>query len=300
LNEQALLLRTAQIAEEKINELIFKEYCRENHDFAEEESRAQERIAELFNKASGVLNSDQDLCKVSFLRDGKLFSDFRRLHDRLFGKPSLGSDDDDPLHEIIEELESLRSEVIRCETFVSKLETEQEIESTKYLEKPTLNWRTTPIDELITQNEGYNLEFKETLEFSIKKSERDRSLIKESLKAIDAFLNTDGGTLLIGVSDTGVVKGLDRDFKFVDKNNKQDGFQLKLRSLIYSRFNPSPFEKVEIIFKELQDCIVCRINIEASYDRPIALDNEFYVRDGNCTRKLEGPDLVSWTQRRLS
>lgn len=31
------------------------------------------------------------------------------------------------------------------------------------------------------------------------------------LKAVVAFMNTDGGTLLIGVSDDGAIKGLDAD-----------------------------------------------------------------------------------------
>ncbi len=44
----------------------------------------------------------------------------------------------------------------------------------------------------------------------ISNGERNRSLVQSALKNVAAFLNTDGGTLLIGVSDISEIKGLDR------------------------------------------------------------------------------------------
>lgn len=51
------------------------------------------------------------------------------------------------------------------------------------------------LEQLIATGEGYQLEFKESI---------DKSLVKE----VCAFANTDGGILLIGVTDTGKIKPL--------------------------------------------------------------------------------------------
>ncbi len=148
----------------------------------------------------------------------------------------------------------------------------------------------------VTERESDILEFKETLEYNVRTKERTPGLIKSSLKTVAAFLNTDGGTLLIGVSDSGEIKGLNEDLKFA-KGNNLDGFEQKLRSLINDRFDPSPLGHIQITFNELQGSIVCQIDVEQSSD-VIAFDNEFYIRDGNGTRKLEGRELADWLRRR--
>lgn len=166
----------------------------------------------------------------------------------------------------------------------------------RILEKPPSYWRSNPVLELIAQGESHTLEFKETLEYDIRQNQRVAGLAKNSLKTIAAFLNTDGGTLLIGVSDSGEVKGIARDLQFVRGNNP-DGFEQKLRSLLNDHFDPSPRGNVDIKFEDLQDGTVCQIKVEPSSE-PVAYDNDFYIRDGNGTRKLEGRDLADWLRRR--
>ena len=126
----------------------------------------------------------------------------------------------------------------------------------RILEKPPSYWRSNPILQLIGQGENHTLEFKETLEYDIRQNQQNRGLAKCSLKTIAAFLNTDAGTLLIGVSDAGEVKGIARDLQFVRGKNS-DGFEQKLRSLINDRFDPSPLGNVQITFEELQEGTVC-------------------------------------------
>jgi predicted HTH transcriptional regulator len=154
----------------------------------------------------------------------------------------------------------------------------------------------TSIPNLIAQGESHTLEFKETLEYDIRQNQRVAGLAKASLKTIAAFLNADGGILLIGVSDSGEVKSITKDVQFVRGNNR-DGFEQKLRSLINDNFDPSPLGNIEIIFEDLQEGTVCQINVERSSE-PIAYDNDFYIRDGNGTRKLEGRDLADWLRQR--
>ncbi len=165
----------------------------------------------------------------------------------------------------------------------------------RILSKPPSYWRSNPILQLIAAGESQTVEFKETLEWDVQQNQHNSHLNKECLRTIAAFLNTDGGTLLIGVSDSGEVKGLDRDLQHVRRNNL-DGFEQKLRSLVRDRMNPSPTGNVNITFEELPEGTVCMVEVQRSRD-VVHFDGDVYIRDGNGSRKLEGPDLTHWIQQ---
>lgn len=57
------------------------------------------------------------------------------------------------------------------------------------------------IQEMIDAGEGYRIEFKESLE---------KSFIEE----VCAFANSSGGKIILGVSDKGIVKGINTDNSF--------------------------------------------------------------------------------------
>ena len=92
---------------------------------------------------------------------------------------------------------------------------------------------TNQIKEIIKQGEGAHLEFKSTLRYDLKKKKINKLLEKVVLKSIAAFNNSDGGLLLIGVDDAGKILGLKADYRTLKKPDK-DGFELHLRSLIYT------------------------------------------------------------------
>jgi predicted HTH transcriptional regulator len=67
-------------------------------------------------------------------------------------------------------------------------------------------------EELIKRGESKSLEFKSTLRWSLKENRRDdKGVTHAALKTIAAFLNTEGGDLLIGVADDGSIVGIERD-----------------------------------------------------------------------------------------
>lgn len=153
------------------------------------------------------------------------------------------------------------------------------------------------LEKLIDDGEGHRLEFKETLQFNTYKKNLDKEIIRMSMKTIAALLNSDGGTLLIGVADDGSIKGLDSDLKFF--KNGLDGFELKLHDLITDQIKPSPVEKIEICFPELNEQSICRIDIKPSKGRGIYhLGNDVYIRQGNRTKQLEGMNLTDWIKKR--
>ena len=66
--------------------------------------------------------------------------------------------------------------------------------------------------ELIKRGESKTLEFKSTLRWNLKENRQDDKFITHAvLKTVAAFLNTDGGDLLIGVADDGAIVGIEAD-----------------------------------------------------------------------------------------
>jgi type I restriction enzyme R subunit len=72
---------------------------------------------------------------------------------------------------------------------------------------------------LIKRGESKTLEFKSTLRWSLKKERQDdKGVTHAVLKAIAAFLKTEGGDLLSGVADDGSIVGIEQDrFKTDDR-----------------------------------------------------------------------------------
>src|SRR5262249_42342741 len=87
------------------------------------------------------------------------------------------------------------------------------------------------IRELIRRGETSRVEFKASLRFDFKEQKVNKELTKVVVKTIAGFMNSEGGTLLIGVADNGDVVGLERDIETLSKK-LTDGFELALRTAI--------------------------------------------------------------------
>ena len=79
------------------------------------------------------------------------------------------------------------------------------------------------IDELIANDEDAAVEFKSTARWDILKAERSPAMEDAVVKTVAAFLNTEGGTLLIGVGPDRTPVGLELDYPHVKPPNG-DGF----------------------------------------------------------------------------
>ncbi len=71
---------------------------------------------------------------------------------------------------------------------------------------------TTPtfvrsIEELISGQENDAVEFKSTARWDLREEKRNKAVEDAVVKTVAAFLNTNGGTLLIGVADDGTRSG---------------------------------------------------------------------------------------------
>ena len=154
-----------------------------------------------------------------------------------------------------------------------------------------------PITDLIKLGESYVLEFKSTLQWDAVKSEQNKGLRQSSLKTINAFMNSQGGTLLIGVEDDGNIYGLDRDIALAKKS--KDGFERLLVSLIADRMGTTTVANCRIRFEDIGDGSVCVIDVERSLE-PVFLKSEkgkaFFIRVGNTSRSLDHEETLKYVE----
>ncbi len=146
--------------------------------------------------------------------------------------------------------------------------------------------------ELIKKGENDKIEFKSTLRANLHTGDSDRRIEHSVLKTIAAFLNTDGGSLLIGVADTGNIYGIERDhFQSNDK------FNLHFTNLIkeYIGNNNLPYLHFELI--QIEDKNVMKVDCLKA-KKPVFLkfhkEEEFYMRVGAATTPVSGSKLVEY------
>ena len=154
------------------------------------------------------------------------------------------------------------------------------------------------IQRLIRQGESEKLEFKETLRYNIHTKEFDRRISHSILKTVCAFLNTKGGTLLVGVSDKGSVEGLERDdFKTDDK------FMLYFNNLFRKQLGNEfiPFVSYEIVKvgKKSVFVVSCRESKKEVFLKNDSDNEEFYIRTGPASVALTGSKLVGYVNRKF-
>lgn len=144
--------------------------------------------------------------------------------------------------------------------------------------------------------ESAEVEYKSTFEWNSRKGARDPSLRLATLKTVAAFLNSEGGKLYLGVSDSGEPIGLAGDFGLFSEGGSRDGFEGKLREALKNHLEPLPLGNVSIMwqrFGDLDVCVVCvtptsTVTYVRSKDDHGQQVESIYVRDGNRTLDLKG------------
>jgi hypothetical protein len=159
-----------------------------------------------------------------------------------------------------------------------------------FLQKPNIE-RTA--SEMIAEGEGDFIEFKSTLRWDIRAGKTNPAIERSCLKTITAFLNSSGGTLLIGVRDDGSIEGIDTD-KFAN----EDKFLLHLWTLIRICLGRdfSPYIRTRI--EKMDDKTICVVNCSSS-DRPVFLhqpgfDEEMYIRLGPSSNALNISEALTY------
>jgi hypothetical protein len=119
------------------------------------------------------------------------------------------------------------------------------------------------IAELIQQGESGTLEFKMTFQYDADQPDKKNEELRFAvLKTIAAFLNTEGGTLIIGVMDDGTIFGLENDFSLLgQKQSPADIFEQTLINLVNDRISKIFAQFIKIRFKEIEGKQVCAVTV---------------------------------------
>jgi predicted HTH transcriptional regulator len=151
---------------------------------------------------------------------------------------------------------------------------------------------------LIRAGEGMGLEFKSTLRWNVHAGKHTEEITYACLKTIAAFLNTSGGTLLIGVADDGSIVGIEKDGL-----DTGDRFLQHLSNKILSTLGEVAACYIESRIHKLDGCDVCEVLCKPSRV-PVFLggksDEEFYVRTGLRSDRLSPSKFLEYARTRFT
>ena len=149
--------------------------------------------------------------------------------------------------------------------------------------------------DLIDAGESGNVEFKATFRTNLHTKKKDERLEHASLKTVAAFLNSFGGTLLVGVEDDGEVLGIE-----VDNYKNDDKYLLNFGHLIRDKIGPNTIGNVNAEIISVHGKKVLRVDVQPSA-KPAYLtfkgEEFFYVRTGPSTVHLKHSDFLNYYKK---
>lgn len=150
---------------------------------------------------------------------------------------------------------------------------------------------TKTVEQIIKGGEGNQVEFKPT--FLCNYDNRSIDIEKKEIvaKTICAFLNSNGGYLLIGVNDNKTIRGLSNDFRLSNGKDPKDFFMLEFDEMIEQFISSSIINYVSGEFYQIEDKEIFVVTVHPSKRRPIFLKKEdskklFFVRRLASTKRL--------------
>ena len=150
---------------------------------------------------------------------------------------------------------------------------------------------------LMAGGENKRLEFKSSLRWDVDEQRVNKALEGVVVKSLAGFLNAEGGTLLIGVDDSGRTIGLAGDYGSL-KGQSRDAFELHLQQVVARDLGEAlSASYLTVNFHEIDGEDICQITVDPS-DQPVYVESPseaiFYVRFGNLTRALPVDETVKY------
>ncbi len=144
----------------------------------------------------------------------------------------------------------------------------------------------------IKAGEGNSTEFKSTVRTNLRTGKQGKEIELAWLKAVVAFLNSEGGVLLLGVDDSGRIVGIGPDgFENIDK------CLLHIKNLINHHIGAEFSNFIDVIPVHVDDKDVIMVECSPS-KKPVFLkigkNEEFYVRTGPSSIKLSPSQTISY------
>lgn len=147
-----------------------------------------------------------------------------------------------------------------------------------------------PLPELIQLGESEALELKASIRYDLDTKGANNDLVRGPVTSVSAFLNTDGGTLLVGVTDVDhEVIGIANDLSTLRRGDV-DAFEQHFRQALVNGIGAEFGPYIRVSFPSIEGVRICRVDVSRS-PKPVFLagkqTKEFYIRSGNGNRPLD-------------
>lgn len=152
------------------------------------------------------------------------------------------------------------------------------------------------VQRLVADGENRFVEFKSTMRMNLHAKKPGKEIEMAWLKGIAAFLNTDGGTLLLGVTDAGEITGLEQD---VFEND--DKCRLHFKNLIATHIGAEFSKHIRLLLIPVAEKTVGVVHCSRSSE-PVFLKNgnkeAFYIRNGPSSDELPVSKALKYIKHR--
>lgn len=164
----------------------------------------------------------------------------------------------------------------------------------------------TEIVGIIERGESAELEFKSSARWDMRENKKNKEMEQIIVKTVAAFLNSDGGTLLIGVADDGKPVGLAHDLQTLGDKKNLDGYELFLTDLLLNAYGKDVSAFMRISFGQVGGHDICKILTKPS-PKPIWIETkddkgqkaeQLYIRTNNNSRALNNREAVEYAAHR--
>lgn len=152
------------------------------------------------------------------------------------------------------------------------------------------------VQKLIELGEHDWVEFKSSMKYDYYKKAANKDLENVIAKTIVGFMNVEGGKLIIGVDDDGVILGLKKDYNTL-KHKNRDGYEREVFRIISTYIGHEACFGNHVSFYRIDGKDICLVDVESSPNPVYVTDGKettFYVRTGNATYPLSVKQTVSY------
>jgi predicted HTH transcriptional regulator len=159
-------------------------------------------------------------------------------------------------------------------------------------------FRELDLDQLVLNGESDTVEFKMTLRTNLHTGNKDPRMELAVLKTLAGFLNTNGGTLIIGISDENEPVGIE-----VNGFSNEDKMNLHLVNLVKNQISPQAMTLIHTHFEDYKEKRIMVIECNKS---PVAVfikdgvSERFYLRTGPSTTELSASQTQDYIKLKFS
>lgn len=154
------------------------------------------------------------------------------------------------------------------------------------------------LSQVVSSGESEAVEFKSTLRTNLHTGNKDPRMELTVLKTLAGFLNTNGGTLIIGMSDDGIPVGIE-----ADGFASEDKMGLHLTNIVNGRMGPQAMTFLHLHFDDSESNRVLVVKCNKAAVPMFVKDDgveRFYVRTGPSTTELSASQTQDYIKHRYS